>query len=97
MMEKRGSEFAPTPLKPIKIGFDTETTGLQEDSEMIQIGLVKDNGASFSRYFLPTKQPISDSAFETHGLSIDFLKRQGAEAFSAKDALEILDFIGTNN
>ena len=97
MIEERSFEFALTDLKPIRIGFDTETTGLQEGCEMIQIGLVKENGASFSKYFLPTKSPISDSAFKTHGLSIDFLKRQGAEPFSAKDALEILEFIGTNN
>ena len=82
------------PRSPIFI--DTETTGFAKDGgseELIQFAAVKENGATLSRFFLPSG-PISDSAVRTHDWTMEKLEREGAVPFSSADAKEILEFAG---
>ena len=71
------------------VALDTETSGFADEGgseELIQIGMKKENGAYFKRFFLPTGN-ISDSAVNTHGLTKEKLKREGATPFSTNDAI----------
>ena len=66
------------------IVFDTETTGLSDKKdEVVEIGAVrftdgKVNG-TFHSYIIPTV-PIARRAFQAHGLSPEFLKKNGRNA-----------------
>lgn len=78
------------------MALDTETTGFKEDGgseELIQIGIKRENGKTFSRFFLPSGT-ISAKATEITGLTMEKLRQLGAEPFNVDDATDILDFVG---
>ncbi|KAK3744034.1 hypothetical protein QZH41_002505 [Actinostola sp. cb2023] len=57
--------------------FDTETTGLDRCSEIIQIACITHCGShQFSKYLLPVLKNISDSASRVNGLSIQYRNGQ---------------------
>jgi len=75
--------------------FDTETTGMSNDDEIVQIAAAEYDGGELTRtlnlYVAPTCE-INPHAEEAHGLSRDFLDANG---ISPADALEqFFDFLG---
>ena len=87
-------------LPKTTVAFDTETTGIIDEvkkdfGDLIQIGLVKENGSSMCRYFLPYRE-FTDKALATHGMNYEKLRSKGAKPFTKDDANEIVDFIGPN-
>ena len=80
-----------------EIVWDTETTGFDPDGgdRLVEIGAVELNqhlptGRVFHQYINPERD-MPDSAFQVHGLSIDFLKDYPV---FAKVGQDFLDFIG---
>lgn len=53
--------------------FDVETTGLDRNSELLQISCIShDCSRNFSTYLLPEKRTIADSATKVHGISVQY-------------------------
>ena len=53
------------------LAFDTETTGLARNSELLQIACTSHDGTcSFPTFLLPEKQAIADSSTKVHGISV---------------------------
>ena len=52
--------------------FDTETTGLSPDSEIIQISCVTQGRRPFNQYLLPDKKFIAENATKIHGVSVKY-------------------------
>jgi len=53
------------------LAFDTETTGLARNSELLQIACTSQDGTcSFSTFLLPEKRAIADSSTKVHGISV---------------------------
>ena len=80
-----------------EIVWDTETTGFDPDAgdRIVEIGCVElfnhmPTGKTYHQYINPERD-MPESAFQVHGLSIDFLKDY--PVFSAI-AQEFLDFVG---
>lgn len=65
---------------------DTETTGLNKDAEVIELGIIDVSGKElFQQYFMPSIS-IELDATKVHGLTIDELKRRGAVDWQDKHA-----------
>lgn len=87
-------------MKKDIIAFDVETTGLdQKNDYIIQLALYKIDGETLmlkdkkDYYILPQhKFTISEQAFETHGISEEFLKDNGQKLMDIGE--EILKYIG---
>jgi DNA polymerase III subunit epsilon len=80
-----------------EIVFDTETTGLDpfQGDRLVEIGCVElvnrfPTGRTFHCYFNPERD-MPQSAFEVHGLTIEFLKDK---PFFAEKAEELIAFLG---
>ena len=80
-----------------ELAFDTETTGLEiaQGHRIVEIGIVEVDGFSrtgrrFQKYINPMR-PVSEKAYEVHGLGDDFLKNK--PTFD-QIADELLEFIG---
>jgi DNA polymerase III subunit epsilon len=80
-----------------EIVFDTETTGLDpfQGDRLVEIGCVElvnrfPTGRNFHCYFNPERD-MPQSAFDVHGLSIEFLKDK---PFFAEKAEELIAFLG---
>ncbi len=74
---------------------DCETTGLEEDDRIIEIGLVEmyENnitGREFHSYFNPHK-PSTNSAFSIHGLSEKFLSDKPDFSSKSEDILRFIE------
>ena len=79
-----------------EIVFDTETTGLDpfQGDRLVEIGCVElvnrfPTGRSFHCYFYPERD-MPQSAFEVHGLTIEFLKDKPLFAEKAEDLIAFL-------
>lgn len=65
---------------------ETETTGLNDESEVIELGIVHVSGRTlFHQYFMPSI-PIEPEAVEIHGLTKEKLAAFGAVDWSDKHA-----------
>lgn len=65
--------------------FDTETTGLARNSELLQIAFTSHDGtASFSTFLLPENQAIADSATKVHGIIVQY--RNGTKVLAKRGA-----------
>jgi DNA polymerase III subunit epsilon len=80
-----------------EIVFDTETTGLDpfQGDRLVEIGCIEllnrfPTGRNFHCYFYPERD-MPQSAFEVHGLSIEFLKDK---PLFAEKAEELVTFLG---
>lgn len=81
-----------------EIVLDTETTGLDpaEGHRIVEVGCVElinriPTGSVFHRYFNPERD-MPPEAYAVHGLSIDFLVKEGRKFAEAAD--ELLEFLG---
>ncbi len=77
-----------TSTSGITVFLDTETTGLADDAELIEIGAVAVNSAQqrvgeFHQYFMP-EGDIDPGATEVHQLTKDILAERGAVRFHEK-------------
>ena len=73
------------------LALDVEHTGFLRDGgseEVVQVGLVWEDGRAWSRYFLPEGESTT-SALETHGLSREYLVERVAGPFDKEAAEEI--------
>ena len=79
------------------VAFDTETTGLGEDDEVIQLSAVECNKGCRTRVFNAYIKPVrrhSDIATGIHGITRQFLRKNGR---SPSEALsDFFDFLGTD-
>lgn len=67
------------------LAFDTETTGLARNSELLQIACTSHDGTcSFSTFLLPEKQAIADSSTKVHGISVQY--RNGTKVLMKRGA-----------
>ena len=67
------------------LAFDTETTGLARNSELLQIACTSHDGTcSFSIFLLPEKQAIADSSTKVHGISVQY--RNGTKVLMKRGA-----------
>ena len=67
------------------LAFDTETTGLVCNSELLQIACTSHDGTcSFSTFLLPEKQAIADSSTKVHGISVQY--RNGTKVLMKRGA-----------
>ncbi|MEG0775460.1 3'-5' exonuclease [Clostridium sp.] len=53
---------------------DTETTGLEDDDEIIEISIIDTEGNILLNTLVSTEKPISDEAYDVHGISHEELK-----------------------
>jgi DNA polymerase III subunit epsilon len=67
------SEWAKQMLETNFAIIDTETTGLGEHDQIIQIGALLNTGETFQSYVKPTV-PVSPRAISIHGISEDYLR-----------------------
>ena len=79
-----------------EIVFDTETTGLDpnQGDRLVEIGCIElvnrfPSGRTFHCYFNPERD-MPESAFQVHGLSIDFLKDQPLFLHKVEELIEFL-------
>lgn len=79
--------------------FDTETTGLDRNSELLQISCASHDGsATFSTYLLPQERTIADSATKVHGISVQYrngskvLVKRGKQLTAASQTQGLTDF-----
>ena len=92
LAHRKSSQFT---TKLTSIAFDIEHTGFAKDGgseEIIQIGIKKENGKEFERYFLP-RQESTPEAQKAHGHTIESLKKLGAKPFTEQDANDIAEFM----
>lgn len=54
---------------------DTETTGMNDDDEIIQIAIINTHGETYFHTFLRPQIVVSDEAFAVHGISSESLAR----------------------
>lgn len=71
---------------------DTETTGLSQQSEIIELGIINVSGDTiFQQYYMPSV-PIDQDSIEIHGLSEKKLEKLDAIDWSDKHA-EVSDIL----
>lgn len=69
---------------------DIKMTGLDRDSEMIQIACKSEGSStSFSKYLLPDKRLITDSAKKVHSIRVEY--RNGTKVLVKEEALPQYD------
>ena len=82
---KNASEASQIDIKDFVI-FDTETTGLSAKDEIVEIAAIKFTGGkpvgSYHSYIVPTI-PVPRAASNIHGLTEDFLRKEGNQATHA--------------
>ena len=79
--------------------FDVETTGLDRNSELLQISCISHDGSiNFSTYLLPEKRTIGDSATKVHGTSVQcrngtkMLVKRGVELTAVSQTHGLTEF-----
>lgn len=79
------------------VAFDTETTGLGEDDEVIQLSAVEYSEGcrvrTFNEYIKPARRH-SDIATDVHGITRQFLRKNGREPSEVLS--DFFDFLGTD-
>ena len=79
------------------VAFDTETTGLDEDDEVVQLSAVEYRGGCrvrvFNDYIKPARRH-SDIATDVHGITRQFLRKNGRAPSEVLS--DFFDFLGTD-
>lgn len=98
-LEQQGQQEEQSHTEQVKyIMFDVETTGLDRESEIIQLCTTVED-KPFQQYLLPERRSISESATKVHGLTISYkngkkaLVKEGAVLPATSQAQGLADFV----